>query len=300
MIHAKGKVTWIDMQDPTKEDLGWLKKKFRFHRLIIDELKEFSARSRVEAYDGYLYLIYHFPVYDPVEKVSKRTEVDFLITKNEVITVRYVPLEAFDEFRKELSNKEFADQALARTLELTYRLIASLLRFNQRQLRHIQEKVEAISTELFKDREKEILKEISYLKRDISEYRIIVRPQEEILKSLLENGATFWGPTARVYLNDLIGEQLKLLNNLEAYREAISDFEDTNNQLMNVKTNEVMKTFTILAFLTFPMMLFAALFSMNVKDTPLADHQYGFWIIIAFMIFAISMMYMYFRGKDWL
>ena len=71
----------------------------------------------------------------------------------------------------------------------------------------------------------------------------------------------------------------KVANQLEDYREAISDFEDTNNQLMNLKINTVMKTFTSLSFLTFPFMLLAALFSMNTQGTPIINLPNAFWIV---------------------
>lgn len=297
---TKGKVTWIDIVKPSADDLNWLQKKVHFHPLLIHELKGPSARARVESYDHYLYLIYHFPVYDPVEKVSERREINLLITNKEVISVRYEELEAVNDFKKILERPEYKDKAFQSTLHLTYYLIITLLQFNQRQLRHIQEKVEKVSTELFKDNEKQVLREISYLKRDMSEYRIIIRPQEELLRSLVEHGKKFWGESALVYLNDLAGDHLKIMSHLEAYREAVLDFEDTNNQLMNVKTNEVMKTFTILAFLTFPLMLIAALFNMRTYDTPLITNPHGFWIIVGGMCVAIAVMYMYFRKKDWL
>ena len=299
---TKGKITWIDIVHPTDEDLRWLQKKFHFHPLLMHELKGPSARSRVEPYDNYLYLIYHFPVYDPIEKVSSRREINLIITNKEVVTVRYdKTLEPLNEFRARLDERsELNEKVFESTLQLTYHLLEALLGFNQRQLRHIQEKVEGVSSQLFKDHEKEVLREISYLKRDISEYRIIVKPQDELLRSLLDSGVKFWGERSRIYINDLIGDYVKLINHLEAFREAVSDFEDTNNQLMNVKTNEVVKTFTILAFLTFPLMLFAALFSMNTKQTPIVDHPYGFWIILFIMVTSVMGMFVYFRGRDWL
>lgn len=296
----KGKATWIDIVQPTDDDIHWLQKKFHFHPLLLHELKAPSVRARVEAYDGCLYLIYHFPVYDPVEKVSRRQEINLIVTKNEVVTVRYENLEALEDFKKKLARPEFHEKVFGNTLHLTYHVIEALLAFNHRQLRHIQEKVEAVSLQLFQDREREVLTTISYLKRDISEYRIIVKPQDELLRSLLENGTRFWGENARIYMNDLLGDYLKLITHLEAFREAVSDFEDTNNQLMNVKTNEVQKTFTILAFLTFPFMLFAALFSMNTKYTPIVEHPYGFWIILVIMITGVVGMFSYFKNKDWL
>jgi magnesium transporter len=116
---------------------------------------------------------------------------------------------------------------------------------------------------------------------------------------MLIKGEKFWGKTAEVYLNDLMSEQLKIVNQLEDYREAISDFEDTNNQLMNLKINSVMKTFTSLSFLTFPFVLLAALFSMNTRGTPLINLPYAFWIVFGVMILGMTIMTIYFRRKGW-
>ena len=91
----------------------------------------------------------------------------------------------------------------------------------------------------------------------------------------------------------------KVVNQLEDYREAISDFEDTNNQLMNLKINSVMKRFTSLSFLTFPFMLIAALFSMNTRGTPIVDNPYAFWIVLGIMVVGMVALVTYFRRKGW-
>ena len=292
---------WVHLGRPTEKELDWLKKTYHFHPIIIDELRGPSARARIETNSNYLYLIYYFPLYDPNERVSTRSEIDFLITKKEVITVCYDKNEVLEGLLTTLNPKT---RVFSDTLQLTHKLLESLLSFQQRQLVHIREKIDRISTELFRERERErertLLESISYLKRDISQYRIIIKPQKHILTSFFENGCSFLGPTCQIYMNDLLGEHMKVIDQLEDYRQAIEDFEATNNQLINLKNIQVTKTFTILAFLTFPLMLFAALFSMDVGGVPLAAHPFGFWIILAVMIVAMAGMFAYFRKKDWI
>ncbi len=296
----EGNVKWIDIVQPKDEEIAWLKEHFNFHPVIIEELKESSARAKVESFGEYLYLVYHSPVYDSVEKVSRRAEIDFLITKNEVITVHYDDIEAYSDFKQSLKNEEFKKNALDNTLKLTRDLLGHLINFNQRELNHIEEKVESVANELFNDEEKKLLEKISYLKRDLSEYQLIVRPQQHLFNSLLENGVNFWGPQSRVYLADLLGEYLKLLNRLDSYREAVADFEATNNQLMNVKTNEIMKTFTILAFSTFPLTLIATIFTMRTGGLPFVDQRGGFWIVLGIMAIVVIAMALFFKRKRWL
>lgn len=284
-------VQWINIEKPTEKELQWLEKEFDIHPVIIDELRGPSARAKVEAYKDYLFFIYYFPLYDVEDEASVRTEIDFIITKDSVITVHYEPL-------KELLDG-FGVKKMSSSLELMYDLVEHLINFEERQLRHVREKVEGVGREIFKDKEKEILERITYVKRDISEYRIVVRLQGPILHSLLIKGKKFWGDTAEVYLNDLMGDQLKVVNQLEDYRDAIADFEDTNNQLMNLKINSVMKTFTSLSFLTFPFMLLAALFSMNTRDTPIISLPYAFWIVFGTMAVLMIIVATYFKRKGW-
>ena len=283
-------VRWINVEKPDDKDLAWLGKELGS---IPSSSRNYGAvpRGRVESYKDYLFFIYYFPIYDKDDEASVRTEIDFIVTKDTLVTVHYGPIKdamaGFDPALYESS------------LMLMYRIIENLIMFQERQLRHIREKVEAVGHEIFKDREKEVLEQLTYLKRDVSEYRIIVRAQEPILRSLFIKGGKFWGKMSEVYLNDLMGDQLKVVNQIDDYREAISDFEDTNNQLMNMKINSVMKTFTSLSFLTFPFMLIAAIFSMNTRDTPLIGMPGAFWIVIGIMVVGMVLLAGYFKRKGW-
>jgi magnesium transporter len=290
-IKKNKQVQWIDIERPNGKDLVWLEEKFKLHPVIVDELREPSVRAYAEEYKDYLYFIYYFPAYDTEDGASVRTEIDFIVTKDTVATVHYEPLsKALHDF--EVTNEK-------NSLELMYHIVDKLIRFEERQLRHIREKVERIGREIFKDNEREILQKLIVVKRDVSEYRIVVRLQEPLFRSLAAKGKKFWGKDAEVYLSDLMGEHLKIVNQLEDYREAIADFEDTNNQLMNVKINNAMKTFTALSFLTFPFMLIAALFSMKTHDTPLVDQPYAFWIIVTAMAAGMISLAAYFKQKKW-
>ena len=285
-------VTWIDIVKPTGKDIEKLKKDYDLHPVIADELRSPSPRTRVEAYPHYLYFIYYFPIYDPEEGASTRTEIDFIVTRNAVVTVRYEAFDGvFDGFGSETDDS---------SLTLTYRLVKQLILFEERQLRHIREKAEAVGRNLFKNKERDILEKINYLKRDVSEYRIVVRLQEPILKSLLAKGQTFWDGDAEIYLSDLLAEQGKIVSQLEDCREAISDFESTNTGLLNLRINNVMKTLASLSFVAFPAILLAEIFTMNTQDTPVIGWPHAFWIVVGVMAIMVVTTYIYFKKKDWL
>jgi magnesium transporter len=289
-IKKNKNVRWIDVVEPKEADLALLKKTFGLHPLIVEELRAPSARARVEATDDYLFFIYYFPLYDTKDESSVRSEIDIIASKDMIATIHYEPLESV------LGNFEVGDAK--NSLELLSRIIEHLLVFEERQLRHIREKVEQIGRDVFKNQERGVLERIMSLKRDISEYRLSVRLQEPILKSLLQKGILFWDNDAEVYLNELIGEQMKVISQIQDYREAITDFEETNNQLTNLKINQTIKRLTAISIVVFPALFFEELFTMNVKNTPLAGLPYSFWIVIAIMIALTGSLFMIFKRKN--
>src|SRR5258708_25460452 len=134
-IEKNKRVQWIDIEKPTGKDLAWLKEKFDFDPGVLNEIRGPSARAFVESYKDYLYFIYYFPKYNTDDAASVRTEIDFVVTKNTVITSHYEPItDALDAF-------EVKDEA--NSLELVYHIVDHLITFQERQLGHLRETVES-------------------------------------------------------------------------------------------------------------------------------------------------------------
>ena len=298
----KGKLTWIDVQNPTKKDIEFIRKQHRFHPIILDELLHTSARSRVEPYEKYLFLTYHLPIYDKNIKSSRKGEVDFLITKDQIITVHYEDLEPLNNFWRRLNNdKNFKDLALGdNTGRLIYYLIEEILSFSQRQLRHIEENVTELTKELFQNNESQLLQRISYLKRDILEYSIISEPQKIILESLKEVGGKFWNENMKIYLSDLSGDHLKIMQHLYNFKETVDSLEQTNSQLLNAKTNAVMQRFTVLAFLTYPIVILTSLLNASVVDDYIGSNPLVFGSIFILVLLITIILLVIFRKRGWI
>src|SRR3989344_7137619 len=99
MSRLKGKIEWIDIVKPTRQDIDALLRIHHFHPVTLDELLQYSERSRAERIDDYLYLTYHLPLYEPDLRTSRRGEIDFLITKDSVVTVNYEDLTPLSSFK---------------------------------------------------------------------------------------------------------------------------------------------------------------------------------------------------------
>ena len=293
-------INWIDLVNPTDEGLNHLKQKYDLHEILISELKEPSTRTKIEIYDRLMFIVYYLPNYNEEEQNSKAIEIDFLLTKDSIITVRYQNYimidQIFDSLKNDLSNY-YLNQTPA---HLLYYILEEGLTFSLRQLVHIHDKIQKIEDELFeKENHKELIKKIAIIKRDVLNQRLIARPQHSILESLKQKGVQFFGKDLEIYFNDLLGDYEKVWINLDNLKETIESLENTNNTFFESKTNEIVKILTIITFIMFPFSVIPNMFGMNIDFIPFSTSLYGFWYVIALITFITLIFLAAIKIKKW-
>ncbi|MFH1392516.1 MAG: magnesium transporter CorA family protein [bacterium] len=296
---------WIDIKGPSEQDVKYLKEKFNLHDLILNELVPASQRSKVELFDNQLYLVLYFPVFDKKTRQTKPRELDIIIDreKNIIVTSHYktiLPLKAvFDQCNLyEEAKAKYLNQGPAMLL---YYIIESILSACLPKLDHIAEKIERIEDRIFQGHEKEMVSEISIIQRDILNMSKAIKPAKTIIQSLETIAPRFFGQQLRLYFQDLSGSYAQVRSVLDSNQEMIESLHQTNESLLSNKISEIMKTLTIISFITFPLGVIAGIFGMNVFDkVGFAHHQITFWIIILAMLSLAGTMFVVFRKKKWL
>lgn len=293
------KITWIDLFKPTDEDIAAIKKIHKFHAVILDELLHPSARTHIEKYRDYLFIVYHFPEYDTTSKTSRRSELDILITKDTIITVHYENLEQINNLFDLLSrNPKERERVLhADTLLATYHIFEKAIAFALRQLRHIEEQVASAGAEIFDGKEEQLLRRISEIKRNILDYRMIVHSQEKFFTELAHFGASFWGEKSQAYLSDLINDNTPIHRNLENYFQTIESLETTNAQLLDAQTNRTIKKFTIGTFLGSIPLYFVFFSEFSYIHDIFASTAARFWISFIVVNSLVFALWFYFKKK---
>lgn len=295
-------LTWIDLESPTSEEVKFLMHKYFIHPLVAEELLKPTFRSKADIYKNLIYLILHFPVFDHHRKTSIGCEIDFVIGKNFLITAHYMPIVPLYEIAKTLEasamlkEENFTKNAGV----LVFFIIKQLYNFALRQLDHIQLKINKIEENIFKGKEKDMVEAISYVRCDALDFQRAIHAHENVLNSFEMAGQKFFGADFIHYTNNIMGELMMVKNLLNNCKETIESLQDTNDSLLTDNANDTMKTLSILAFLTFPLMLVAALFSMDAQFTPIVGVKGDFWIIVGMMLVGVLGMIVIFKRKKWL
>ncbi|MEK9194581.1 MAG: CorA family divalent cation transporter [Patescibacteria group bacterium] len=292
------KLQWILITDPKEKDIQFLKNKLNIHPLILDEILVPSDRSKVERYDDYIFMVYHLPIYDVEHRTSRRAEIDIIAKKNTLVAVTYENLEPILQFERDLE-KKFSKE-IKTTAEMIYHLIEEVHNFSLRQLKHVEAKVNFVGDQLFKRQDRKLLEEISRIKRDILDFTIIAVPQRTMLESLLNVGTKFWGENLKIYFSDLLGDFLKVNYLLKNLRATVESYSETISQIFEFKTSEVIRRFSILAFLGVPLLLYATIALQPKIDHSLINSPSDYWLQLGIVTVLVIILAIIFRKKGWL
>lgn len=290
---------WIDIQNPSEQDVKYLKEQFSLHNLILNELIPVSQRSKVEQYDSQLYLVLYFPVFDKKTRQTKPAELDVIIDREKkiIITSHYktiLPLKAiYDQCNLYQEAKEkYLNQGPAMLL---YYLIENILNACLPKLDHIAEKIEQIEDKIFQGREKEMVSEISIVKRDILNMAKAIKPEKPLLESLNSIASKFFGENYKIYFQDLLGSYSRVRSVLDNHQNMIESLETTNESLLSNKISEIMQILTVVSFITLPLIVISSFFNMNLDLNSIA-----FRIIAALMLASAIVAFVLVKKKKWL
>ncbi len=295
-------VSWIDIENPTDEDVASLTKKYDIHPLVGHDLLITTYRPKLEEYDDHMYLVLHFPVFDKKNNVTLSREIDFVIFSYSLVTVHYDEIPQLDEFQQLLAGHEAVrerDFGFS-AAHLLHSIISRLFLISQKELASIEDKIDAIQQRIFDGEEKVVLTDIALIRRDLLGFRKALKPQQTVLDSLAEHGKRFFGPDTTPYFNDIRGEYIQVWNSVEDLRETIDVLYDTNISLLSASTNETIKVLTVFASILFLVQAITGFFSLNIDTLPFATDPDAFWIILGISALASIGIYRYFRNRKWI
>lgn len=294
------KITWIDFENPQADDIIYLQENFNIHPLAIEELITPTYQPKVVQYENCLFFSVHIPLFDVKHRTTYPGELDIILTENHIITSHKQNIYQLSCFFNELETAEGKRRLYmeSSTSFLLHRLLEILLNSCFPKLNHISEKLDFIESEVFAGKEKEMVFEISVLKRDILNFRRTLKPQRSIIESLTQKNHPFIPDQMKIYFLDLIGTNIRLWNVLESQKETIEAMEATNNSLLSNKLDLTMKVLTIFSAIMLPMTAYSNMLAMSAQ-IPFGHSPYAFWIHVAIMAFLSVFTITIFKYKKW-
>ena len=293
---------WVDIKNPSPADIVNIGKEFGLHPRVVEELLHPTFRPQAERFGHHLYLILHLPVFDHDAGLHRSREIDIVIDKSSLLTVHYETVEPLHDFFRSLNiNLALRDKIFRHGPErLLYSLWRHLYENLLGELDHVQKKIDRIEERIFAGHERELIHDISLLRRDILDFGRAVKPHDSVLEALERARRDFFSEKFDDCLYELWSRYRRIASILDANRDTLETLYATNDSLLTHRANEIIKTLTMLALLTFPLTLIAAIFSINARSLPIIGRAYDFWIILGIMACTILGMLAFFKYRRWI
>ncbi len=301
MRTIQGKTTWYHANGPTSEDIAFLEKEFSLSPESVEELKSPSTRQKTRQENGSLYAVIKFPLYEQRKKTCRAVEVDVLLRKNAIATVSYEKIIPIEESLKQAETLEgFKATLTGKTGVAALQIIFSaLLTYGARELAHIDKNISDVTERIYAGKEKQMIQPISLIKRDVLDFRRILKPMEGTLKEMRDACITLFEEKKQSFEN-ILGAYHDLFDIIDNQKDTIESLETTNQTLIASRIGEVSKILAVATFLLAPFTIVGTLFQINTQFTPIIGIVGDWWIIAALIATGCIALYAYFKKRGWL
>src|ERR1044072_5971998 len=90
-VDAAG-LRWINIERPGAQERAWSEEHFDFHALDLEHVLSRNQRRKSDVYDDYLFIVLHFPVFDPAVGRLGTGELDLFVGPAYLVAIPHQPL----------------------------------------------------------------------------------------------------------------------------------------------------------------------------------------------------------------
>lgn len=293
---------WTNIVHPTRADIELLRLAHPdIHPLHLEDLLSQTERPKVDEGENYLLVVMHFPAYDLQNRISRASEVEFIIGRNYLVTVHQGTLKPLVRLfaRCELYESERSKVFGKGANDAFYALIDHLVDGIFPILRDMDITVHKIEEQIFSADARSIVREISLVRRDAIALRRIIRHQVPIMEALERTEHRIIREDLEEYFGDTVDHLLTARDIVEENYEVIAGLAETADTLLNHRINEVMRMLTVISVIMLPLTLISGIYGMNI-ELPLQEHPVAFILVAVMMILIALSMLFYFKRRKWI
>jgi magnesium transporter len=288
---------WIDIEDPTDEDIDRVRSIFPFHPLAVEDVRHAIQRPKLEEYDQHLFIVAFGFLADEQGRFAT-LEVDAFLGEGYLVTFHEEPVPAVREVEDRCKKGLIAfEKGPDRVL---HAILDGLVDTAFPILDLLDERTEVIEHRILKSTDKDLLNEIFATRKDLLVFRRTLMPHREVLGHLASREYPWVTPAVRMYFRDVYDHVMRVTESADNFRELLDTGVETYLSQAAERTNQVMKLLAIIATLGLPLTVLTSFYGMNFTHLPGLDHPLGVAILSIVMLAIEAVLLVVFRRKGWL
>jgi magnesium transporter len=277
---------WTDLEKPTQEELETLTRDYNIDIHLLEDILEYGHLPKIEKLANFTFIIlraYADTGKDNVTAVGGLSnKIAFFINENNLLTVHRAEFTFLKHLNNAYTNPEALMLDIINEILLTY----------EEPLMKQGDKMDEFERAIFLKTAYNISIESLYYQKS----------KARISKKVLQLTQTVLNQiTVRPELGSLLQDTKETtLSYLLQYDEVIEDANTILNSYLSVTTqrsNETMKLLTIFSAFFLPLTFIVGIYGMNFDNMPELRWQYGYFMILGFMVVISIIIWMWFKRK---
>lgn len=294
---------WVDLEQPSENDIRQIAEEFSVCEHIEKELIYPTPMPLVSVDENMALLVLHFPTHGVNDGEIKSQEVDIVVGKNFIITVRYEVVAPLHYLKKLLEAQSLVEGHTQITTDVMLEVLFAHLYTSVRDhINHVADNLSRVEKEMFDGRERMTVRSISNISREFLHAEASLATQEESLSDFMEamSQLKFFDESFKLRAERIKTVRSNVARVVKTHRSVATELRETNIALLSAKQNEIIKILTVVSFIFLPLAFIAKIFAMKVEYMPFVDDPNGFWIILGFMFFIALALMFYVSRKRWI
>jgi magnesium transporter len=286
---------WLDLEDTGPDTIALLREVFKIHPLAIEDAQEFNQRPKIEGYDDFVSLV----AYGARGLDQPLAEVHAFYAEHFLVTVHREPMPAIDNACHALTRVP-----TTRRLVALYRVLDALVDSMFPFLTALDDRIDDLQDEIFKNPRSEQLSELFTLKRQLVDMRKLVTPQRDMVSSMLNQVVPIPGMTSETerYVRDLYDHLIRISDLVDSYRDLLSGSLEAYMSMVSNRLNDQMKQLTIIATVFLPLSFLTGFFGQNFAwlVNNIGSSAAFFGIGISTEVLAVVGLLVLFKKRGWM
>jgi magnesium transporter len=291
---------WMDLAAPTPDEFQVLTDVFHFHPLAIEDAIATVHHPKIEAYDGFLYLILHGIDYRKSQEAFATHDTDFFLGANYLVTVHD------GQTRSIAVVQDICDrnhQVLAEgPAALMHRIIDQMVDNYRPEVEELERWLDDLEDQVFENPRSDLIREILAAKRDVTALRRIALPQRDALSRLARREFPAVTEELAYRFRDVHDNLVRIADEALIFQDRVTSILEAHLSNVSYRLNEVMKILTVITLIFMPLTLVAGMYGMNMHLPGVTDpdNPRPFWWLMLGMTVTVIVMLWIFRRRDWL
>lgn len=284
------------------EDVGNL---FALDRLSLEDVLDTSHRAKIEYHEHYMFTIIKGA---SMGEQFESEQLSLFLKKNVVVVFEEKPAASFTQVRERIRRGTGKIRGSG-TDYLYYALLDEVIDKYFPILENLNQQLIALEDQIMTGELKQtqdVIQSIHHAKSDLLLMYKAILPVTDIINLMMREDSPLMTKPVRGYLRDCYDHSIQANELAQFYRDTASGLLNTFLAYEGHKTNDIVKTLTVISAIFIPLNFIASIYGMNFDtqispfNMPELEWAYGYPFALALMASVVIFMLVRFKRRGWM